>query len=404
MTRWWLVLSLAVAVAGCNRPAPSPPPAAPEGVGFTDTAVTALPGWGNDTIIDALPALRSSCSVFAKKPDEAWIGSGPAAVRAVAWKAACADLDRTVPSTGTLDPPAFRVFLESRFKAMAVTGPAETASSAATSGATATGLFTGYYQPELIGCTERTDVCKTPLYGPPADLVTVDMGTVFSDMAGQRLTGRVEGGRLVSYWTRAEIEAGALGPGSPSEAPVVAWAADPVDAHILSIQGSGRIKLPDGSTLQLAYAGNNGRPFKGIGKILADQGVLAPGEATMPAVHDWLEAHPAEATAAMRQNPRYIFFRRLDGPGPIGTLGVPLVAGRSIAVDPSVMPLGAPVWIDTSDADGHPLRRLMVAADTGAAIKGAVRGDVFWGNDEPSFAIAGRMKSPGSWFLLIPKG
>jgi len=397
MRRSWRLRLLAallmpLAIIQCSR-APTPPPAA-SGVSYRETPLTSLPGWDADSLINALPAVRSSCAVLAERDDAAWIGSGLAAVPAGRWKTVCSDLERTAQSAGGLiDPPTFRQFLERRFTAFAVSA-GETGSS---------GLFTGYYQPILAGCRERTATCQTPIYGLPVDLVGVDMASVTPELAGTKVFGRLEGERLVSYWTRAEIEGGALSQSGPSAAPVVAWVENPVDAHILSIQGSGLIRLSDGSLVPLAYAGNNGWPYKSLGKILVDQGIMIPSQVTMPAIRDWLMGHPGQAVGLMRQNPRAIFFRQSDRSEAKGSLGIALVAGRTLAVDPSAIPLGVPVWLDTSDPDGRPVRRLMVAADTGAAIRGAVRGDVFWGNDDLAFDLAGRMKSPGQWFLLAPK-
>lgn len=391
---FFLSLGMLVVVfaAGCSRTT-SPPPA-PAGVIYSESALTSLPGWDTDALINVLPALRSSCGVFAKRDDTAWVGSGPAAVSVAQWKAACNDLEHLAQSArGLIDPPTFRQFLERHFAAFSVT----------TDTGVAEGLFTGYYQPMLPGCRERSATCQTPLYGLPSDLITVDTSTIAKELGGTKLAGRLEGGRLVPYWTRAEIDAGALSSTGTSAAPVVAWVENPVDAHILSIQGSGLIKFADGGVLSLAYAGNNGWPYKSLGKILVEQGIMTLSQVTMPDVRDWLLAHPTQAIPLMRQNARFIFFRPSDRVEAIGSLGTSLVPGRTMAVDPTIMPLGAPVWLDSNDPDGHPLRRLMIAADTGTAIHGPVRGDIFWGNDDMAFTLAGRMKSQGRWFLLAPK-
>ncbi len=397
----FIAVLLALSLVACGKtPAP---PALPPGVSVSPLAVSDLPGWSSDSQTLALPALRASCAVVAKHDDTAWVGAGAMAVSAQAWKAACIGL-KNIDQDG--DVAALQKFLNSRFNAFAVT----------TNGDGQQGLFTGYYQPVLAGCRDRTATCQTPLYGVPTDLVSLEAATISADFPASVLAGRLEGGRLVPYWSRAEIEAGALSPTGSSAAPVVAWVESPIEAHILSIQGSGVVRMADGSLLMVGYAGNNGRPYKGLGKILIDQGVLTLPQVGMPVIRDWLVSHPAQAPAVMRQNPRMIFFKRTgefpageslaasNPPPPVGSLGVPLVAGRTLAVDASIIPLGAWVWLDSTDPDGQPLRRLMVAADTGSAIRGVVRGDVFWGSGEAAFDGAGRMKSPGRWFVLVPKG
>ena len=212
------------------------------------------------------------------------------------------------------------------------------------------------------------------------------------------------GGQLRPYYTRSEIDAdGAIA----QDADVLLWADDPVAVHILHIQGSGRVTLPDGQIMRIGFSGHNGHVFRGIGSILLEAGELKPGGASMIAVREWLALHPAEAAQYMNRNTRYIFFRRLDPAetedGPVGALGVSLTPLRSLAVDPRFIPLGAPLWLDTADPDGLLLQRLMVAQDVGAAITGAVRGDIFWGHGEDAFLKAGRMKSAGAYYILVPK-
>jgi membrane-bound lytic murein transglycosylase A len=208
----------------------------------------------------------------------------------------------------------------------------------------------------------------------------------------------------VPYWDRAAIGRGAL----DGQRLAILWTADPVDAFVLQIQGSGRVLLPDGQVVRVSYAGQNGRPYVPIGRVLADRGAIPLGEVTMPSIRAWLEAHPAEAAGVMDQNPSYVFFRELPGAGPEdgppGSLGAPLTPGRSIAVDRTFIPLGAPVWLDTTDpVTGAPLRRLMLAQDTGGAIKGPVRADIFWGWGAAAEDRAGRMKQPGTATVLLPR-
>jgi len=387
------VVALAAACAPEPAPEPPPPPAIPDNMQLSPVGFDALPGWSQDRVIAALPALRRSCDKFAARPNpQAWLGPGPLGGTVGEWQELCRDLDRALPRGEADDAAAFRTFLEARFTPYAVRDGNGTETG------DATGTFTGYYEAELAGCLRPTPACNTPLYGLPPDLVSVNLGKHDPALKGVTVVGRVDGTRLVPYPTRADIEDGAL----DGIAPVIAWAADPVDAHILHIQGSGRLVLPDGEVIRVGYAGNNGHRFRGIGGIMLERGLLEPGKASMPHIRAWLQAHPDEADAIMRENPRYIFFRRIEGDGPIGAMGVPLTPRRSLAVDTRYLPLGVPVWLDSVDPDGQPLQRLMVAQDVGAAIKGVVRGDFFWGPGEAALAEAGRMKSPGRWFVLLP--
>jgi len=338
----------------------------------------ALPGWHVDTVGDIRPALDRSCAKLGALPaDRPMAIQGHEALRAVTglvadWQAACVRL-KTVPPD---DPQAFRDYLLRTFQGYAVSS-SDTGSK---------GLFTGYYEAHINAARTRGGAYQVPVYGPPTDLV-MDAGQ------GRR---RVSG-TLKPYYDRAAIEDGAIN----GTAPVLFWADDPVDLHILHIQGSGQVTLPDGSRTRIGYAANNGQPFVGIGKLVRERG-LANGS-SMPAIRAWLRENPEDGRALMRENPRYIFFREIAGDGPIGALGVPLTPLRSLAADPAVLPLGSLVWLDTTDPDGRPLRRLMAVQDVGSAIKGINRGDVFWGSGEPAFQKAGRMASPGRTYLLVPR-
>ena len=305
------------------------------------------------------------------------------------WQGVCRDLRALVAK----DPGAGRLrsFIEDRFRPVAVSGGQRT-----------TGLFTGYFAPEYPGSLTKTEKYDVPLYGRPRDLVTVDLGRFRPRLAGERIAGKVENGRLIPYATRQEIEAGP----PLDEANPVAWLADPVDAFFLHIQGSGVIRLENGRRLRVGYAGRNGHEYTSIGRILVAEGALDPDNVSMQSIRRWLESNKSAASRIMRMNESYIFFQRHDGTGPIGSEGVALTPGRSLAVDASVLPLGVPVWLDTQmpggDGNLKPLRRLMVAQDTGSAIKGVVRGDVFWGTGPEAAAIAGRMQAQGRYYALVP--
>lgn len=356
-----LLLTLALAGCGAGAPEPSasdiPPREALTRVRFAD-----LPGWADDDPSAALSAWQASCEVRGEK------ASGQHFGRPTDWAAACA----SGPKQGS-SAEAMRRYVESRFTPFLL----------ADSGGGA-GLFTGYYEPEISGAKRRSARFRVPLYKRPKDLVLV-------------------GDRIQPYFTRAEIDAGALG-GRGLE---LLWLADPIEAFFLQVQGSGRIRLSDGRIVRVGYAGDNGHGYTAIGRVLVERGELTKETASLQTIRQWLRDHPAEAQPLMQENARYIFFREVSGDGPVGSQGVALTPGRSLAVDPTHVPLGALLWLDTTyPADtpesGEPFRRLMVAQDTGSAIKGPVRGDVFWGSGEDAARYAGPMKQPGRLYLLLP--
>lgn len=264
----------------------------------------------------------------------------------------------------------------------------------------ASGLFTGYYEAGLRGARSQGGIYQTPLYKRPDDLVLVGLGEFKSDWNGKRLAGRLENGQLVPYATRAEIEAGKLR-GKNLE---LAWVDDPVDAFFLHIQGSGRVVFADGSTMRVGYDGHNGHAYTSIGRILIERGEITKEDMSMQAIRKWMAAHPNKGQELMKENSSYIFFRELKDDGPIGAQNVVLTPGRSLAVDKRYMALGLPVWLYTftDPVSSKPISRMLVTQDTGGAIKGVVRGDVFWGFGEMAAERAGKMKERGSLFVLLP--
>jgi membrane-bound lytic murein transglycosylase A len=236
-----------------------------------------------------------------------------------------------------------------------------------------------------------------PVYAKPADLIDVDLSLFSKELAGKSIRGRVEGQAFVPYWDRAAIDSGALA-GRGLE---IGWAADPVELFFLQIQGSGRLRLPDGGVMRIGYAGQNGRDYVAVGAVMRQRGLLQPGQGNMQGIMAWLRANPEEGRALMNENKSYVFFRELTGPGPIGALGVPVTGGASVAADVRFVPMGAPVFLsmDRADATG-----LWVAQDTGGAIKGANRFDTFWGAGDEARAIAGGMAAKGVAWLLVPRG
>jgi membrane-bound lytic murein transglycosylase A len=363
----------------------APPP--PDRLLLAPVAFAALPGWRDDRHAEALASFRRSCPVLLALPPEQPIDPDRVGGPAAPWQAACRAAD-AVPAG---DDRAARDFFEQAFLAFA-----------ATNGEEAEGLFTGYYEPDLKGARQRAPGYEVPLYRRPPDLIGVDLGRFRPAWRGQRIGGRVEAGALVPYASRAEIAAGALA-GRGLE---LLFLADPVDAFFLQIQGSGRVVLPDGGIVRVGYDGQNGHPYVAIGRLLVERGVMAREEVSLESLRQWLRAHPEDGRHLMNENPSYVFFRELTGEGPIGTQGVVLTAGRSLAVDRQFVPLGVPVWLDAED-NSEPagrLRRLLVAQDTGGAIAGPVRGDVFWGQGEAAERHAGGMRARGRWWLLLPRG
>jgi membrane-bound lytic murein transglycosylase A len=328
--------------------------------------------------------LLKSCEIFAKLDAAAPIGPNGLAGTAADWRAPCDEAAALAQPSAA----AARQFFETRFRPWLLAD-----------NDTPSGLFTGYFEPELKGARRKGGGFTTPLMRRPPDLVAVDLGQFRPDWRGERIAGRVVDGRLRPYPTRAEIERGALDRLDLG----FLWVDDPVDAFVLEIQGSGRVRLGDGTLVNVGFDGQNGRPYVPIGRLLVERGELAREDVSLASIRAWLAAHPAQAQGLMDENPSYVFFREIKGEAPIGAQGVPLTAGRSLAVDPSFLPLGVPLWLDVAQ-DGVALRRLVVAQDTGGAIRGPVRGDLFWGFGQAAEAQAGRMRARGAYYMLLPLG
>ena len=263
------------------------------------------------------------------------------------------------------------------------------------------GLFTGYYEPLLRGSLTKTPLYRYPLHGLPSDLVMLDLGEFREDLRGRRIAGRVIGNRLKPYEDRGQIIAGDW----PHDDNIIAWVDNPVDAFFLHIQGSGRIQLENGQELRVGYAGQNGHAYYAIGRELVKRGIMDKDDVSLQTIRTWLERHTGEAQEVMNKNESYVFFRVLDGQGPLGGEGLPLTPQRSLAIDRSLIPYGVPVWLTTEPPiEGQrPFHQIMIAQDTGGAIRGPVRGDVYWGSGEKAEYIAGQMKATGRYWLLLPK-
>jgi membrane-bound lytic murein transglycosylase A len=350
---------------------PVQPPPAPL---FTPVSFEALPGWQQDDLRQAWPAFQASCRALAARTE---------------WKTACAAGRLVDPADGA----AIRRYFETYFVPNLVRAP---------DGSDA-GLITGYYEPLLHGARKRGGAYQTPLYKVPDDLLTVDLASVYPNLKGMRLRGRLVGKTVVPYGSRADIERARI-PGKE-----LVWVDDPVEAFFLEVQGSGRVELDDtGETVRVAYADQNGHPYKAIGRWLVEQGELTPEQASAQGIKAWIAAHPERRQELLDVNPSYVFFKeeRLPDPsvGPKGALGVPLTPGRSVAIDKTFLPLGVPLFLSTTEpASDVPLQRLVMGQDTGGAIRGAVRADFFFGFGAEAADNAGRMKQRGQIWALLPK-
>lgn len=349
---------------------------------LTPVSFSDLPQWQHDNLAEALVAFSKSCARM-EKTDAAKSFSLGGTYQS--WQKAC----RERPVQG--DNVAARAYFESYFTPYAVSV-----------GGASEGLFTGYYEAALEGSALQGGVYQTPLRARPDDLVMVNLGEFRPELKGQRVAGRVKDGYLKPYDDRAAIENGKLP--DAVDKPLY-WVDSAVDAFFLQVQGSGVVTLPDGSTARVGYNGQNGHPYTAIGKELMARGALTKDNVSMQTIRGWLAENPREAVDVMRTNKSYVFFKKLDTSGPIGGEGVVLTPERSLAVDNSLWPYGMPVFLSANHpAGGAPLQRLMVAQDTGGAIKGAVRGDFFWGYGETAAHNAGLMQSRGTMWVLLPKG
>ena len=331
-----------------------------------------LPDWQKLDLQPSWVAFLQSCHALKNKPG---------------WQAVCARANELAQP----DNEVLRGFFEEAFTPYQVFNP----------DGTAHGLITGYYEPRLSGSRVRTARFKYPLYAAPDDLLTIDLSEVYPQLKDLRLRGRLEGRRIVPYFSRADIDEGR------GALRVLFWVENAVDLFFLQIQGSGRIELADGRLVKVGYADQNGRPYVSIGKKLIEMGELNADQASMQGIKHWAEQNPAKLAALLEQNPSYVFFRELpEGlSAPLGALGVPLTDQYSIAIDPRTIPLGAPVFLSTTYPNtAEPLNRLMLAQDTGGAIRGAVRADFFWGFGDQAGSQAGRMKQRGQMWVLFPKG
>lgn len=346
----------------------------PAGIGPM-VAWSDLPGWRSGAQAGAWNALLKSCDKLQ--------------TRTPAWAALCTAA-RAAPQP---DDAQAREFFRQWFQPHVMIGERGKRQ----------GLITGYYEPLLHGSLVRTARYRYPIYRRPADLLTVDLGSVYPELAGKRVRGRLEGDRVVPFFSREDIH----GDEDPLAGDELMWVDDPVALFFLHIQGSGRVQLTNGRIVKVGYADQNGYPYTSIGRELVHMGALTREDVSLFTIEAWLRAHPDQAETLFNTNASYVFFKLLpaDTDGPLGSLNVPLTPQRSIAVDKVYVPLGFPVWLDTTvpGSDDQPYRRLVLAQDTGGAIAGAVRADLFWGAGDKAERMAGEMKQPGRLYLLVPK-
>ncbi|MCD6001212.1 MltA domain-containing protein [Pseudomonas sp. CDFA 602] len=372
LLRLALTVPLAALLTACDvTDKPVTPPKTPHTT-YTQASWEALPAVSEADLQAGFASWRSACTRL--KADAVW---GPTCAAGASLAAA--------PGTEEI-----RSFLNNQLQVYSLRAE----------GGSADGLITGYYEPVYPGSLTQTETAKVPVYGIPDDLIVVNLDSIYPELKGKRLRGRLEGRVLKPYDDAATITANGL------NAPVVAWLTDPMDLQFLQIQGSGRVRLEDGTQLRLAYADQNGRPYRAIGRWLVEQGELKKEDVTMGAIAGWAKAHPERVAELLASNPSYVFFGRNpdSNEGPRGSLNVPLTPGYSVAIDRKVIPLGSLLWLSTTRPDGSSVVRPVAAQDTGGAIAGEVRADLFWGTGEEAGKLAGDMKQKGNIWLLWPKG
>lgn len=359
-----LAAAVALVLSSCAQP-PAQQHARYQSVEWNE-----LPNWPGDDVVASYRAWHAGCAKL--KNNNIWQNTCAAAVP---------------PSTS---PEAIRSFIENNLRPLKLVNP----------DGSENGLITGYFEPIYSGSLIQTDKARYPLHARPHDLITVELESLYPELKGKRVRGKIVRQKLVPYPDRSEIIRRGV------DAPILAWLEDPLDVQFLHIQGSGRIKLENGEELRIGYADQNGHPYRPVGRWLVQQGELPAAEVSMQSIRSWAKANPERIEQLLNSNPSYVFFRTLppSQDAPPGSLGQPLTAERSIAVDPVAIPLGSLVYLSTSRPDnGTPLQRLVAAQDTGGAIRGAVRADFFWGTGQTAGELAGKMKQSGNLWLLWPK-
>jgi len=350
---------------------------------FTAVAYGDLKNWSRDPQKQALAAFKKSCGSFLSKPAGKKLKPEKLGGTAADWHPPCR-------IARALDKPTdhqARHFFEQYFTPISYAEDIE-------------GLFTGYFAPEYHGSPFATEQYNTPLYGLPEDLKILDLGQFSADLKGKSVVGQVKNGEFIPYKDRQRIDQGAL----DNQALELVWLKDPTDAFFMHIQGSGVIRYENGERRLFGYAGKNGKAYRAIGRFLIQSGEIKPADMSMQAIRRWIKDNPLQAKALMWKNPSYVFFRPMTTDVPVGAMNIELTPGRSLAIDPEFVPLGIPLWLDlkSSTENSDPIQRLVIAQDTGGAIKGRVRGDVYWGIGDDAGLMAGPMKDRGRYYFLLP--
>lgn len=354
-----------------------------------EVAFAHLPGWQSAELQKSLQAFQTSCGAFVKQDPERAVGTDTILLQVKDWLPAC----KIALTLNTSNEQAIKSFFQTWFTPVAFFNKKPIK-----------GLFTGYYLPLVKGSLNQSAEYNVPVYEVPDDLVTVDLGLFSQEFPNRKLIGRLEENKLIPYYTREQINKGAI----KEHARVLLWMRSPIDRLFLEIQGSGIVELDDGKRMYIGYNGQNGAPYTALAGVLIKKGAFTREQASMQLIKSYLESHPNEMDEVINQNKSFIFFRKLSLDAALGSQGVALTPGYSLAVDKQWIPLGAPLWLSTSrpyskNPKTHKaMRRLMIAQDTGGAIKGRVRGDVFWGGGNNATLIAGHMKNEGHYWLLLP--
>ena len=347
----------------------------------TKVSFNQLNGWNNDDFKQVISVFSKNCVSIANNKNE-FLYSSQIKIKTADYQEIC----RKFTGKNIKTSAQMKKFLEDEFYPYAISDENNPE-----------GKFTSYYEAEIYASFEKTDKYKYPIYGKPSDLVEINLRDFDENLPNMRLVGRVKDGKFIPYYNRREIEKNGI------KAPVIMWGNDLVDIHFMQIQGSAIAHMSDGSDLRVGYADNNGHKFRGIGGILISKKMIDSKDASMVKIREWLRNNPEKAADLMAENERFIFQRLSDSDGPLGAMGVPLTAGRSIAVDNNYIPLGAVMWLDTYSPDKKDITKVVFAQDIGSAIKGVVRGDYFWGHGEDALKEAGRMNSKGKYYILAPK-
>jgi len=353
------------------------------------TTFNRLPGWKDANTLTSLHAFNISCKIFLRKKPDAPVGSPYIQLTAKDWYPAC----RAALLVDSTSHKQAKAFFEKWFE------PVEFFNHKPVQG-----LFTGYYVPLLHGSLTKTEHYHVPIYRTPDNMITINLGLFDTALANRQLVGRLKGSKLVPYYTREEINQGAIS----KLTPVIVWVNSHIDRLFLEIQGSGIVELADGSHLVVGYAGQNGAPYTAVARVLIEKGIMTKENASMQGIREYLESHPEEVDSVINQNKSFVFFERLPRESVVGIQNIVLTPGYSLAIDRRWIPIGIPIWLNTSRPDYYSnhqktFQRLMIAQDTGGAIRGMVRGDVFWGAGDKATGIAGRMKNQGYYWLLLPK-